>query len=124
MDPIHKLRLRLRLTTTQGIVIGPGRADLLVLIAKTGSIAAAGRQMKMSYTRAWTLVESMNNSFNSPLVETSKGGAGRGGAKLTPLGEKLLMAYRELEDVTQRQGATQLALFESSLAPAPMASSH
>ena len=120
MEPINKLRLRLRLATAQGVIIGPGRADLLVLIAQTGSIAAAGRQMQMSYRRAWTLVDAMNTSFITPLVETSKGGAGRGGAKLTPLGETVLTAYRELEALTQHAGATQLALFESVLAPSPI----
>lgn len=120
MEPINKLRLRLRLTTSEGIVIGPGRADLLAFIEQTGSIAAAGRQMKMSYKRAWTLVEAMNNSFTSPLVETSKGGSERGGARLTALGATLLAAYRELEAITLRDGAAQFARFAAALAPLPM----
>lgn len=117
METSTTMRLRLRLTTTQGIVMGPGRADLLALIAETGSIAAAGRQMKMSYRRAWTLVEAMNSSFNGALVETSKGGAVRGGARLTPLGLSLLAAYRALETVTREAGAEKLALFETALKP-------
>ena len=39
--------------------------------------------MKMSYTRAWGLVEAMNHDFAAPLVHSAKGGAGRGGATLT-----------------------------------------
>lgn len=101
--------------------MGPGRADLLALIAQTGSIAAAGRQMNMSYRRAWTLVEAMNSSFTTPLVETSKGGAERGGAKLTALGTALLAAYRELEATTQRAGSEQLQLFDSVLVVPPTA---
>lgn len=101
--------------------MGPGRADLLAFIAQTGSIAAAGRQMKMSYRRAWTLVEAMNRSFNGALVETSKGGAVRGGAKLTPLGLSLLAAYRALEATTREAGAETLALFEAALKPPPNA---
>lgn len=113
--------MRLRLNTPHGIVMGPGRADLLALIAETGSIAAAGRRMGMSYKRAWSLVEALNTSFTAPLVETAKGGATHGGAQLTPLGAELLAAYRALEDAARHAGAAPLARFESALAvpPAP-----
>lgn len=95
--------------------MGPGRADLLALIEQTGSISAAGRQMKMSYRRAWALVESMNHSFTGPVVATSKGGAQRGGAHLTPLGKTLLAAYQELDAKMQTEGAAARGLFESAL---------
>ena len=115
------LRLRLRLNGSQGIVMGPGRADLLALIAQTGSIAAAGRGMGMSYKRAWSLVESLNATFASPLVETAKGGAAHGGAKLTPLGTEVLAAYHALEHASRTAGAAALERIESALTvpPAP-----
>jgi molybdate transport system regulatory protein len=113
-------RLRLRLSGPQGIIMGPGRADLLALIAETGSIAAAGRRMGMSYKRAWGLVESLNASFSAPLIETAKGGAAHGGAKLTPLGEELLAAYQELEQAALEAGATALDRFEAVLAVPPV----
>jgi len=75
-------------------MIGPGKADLLALIQETGSIAAAGRRLGMSYKRAWSLVESMNEMFAEPLVESSRGGASHGGAILTPTGTKVLALYR------------------------------
>ena len=82
----EELKLQLRLRRGKDIVMGPGRADLLGKIAETGSIAAAGRQMGMSYKRAWALVESMNSTFREPLVEAAKGGVGGGGARLTATG--------------------------------------
>lgn len=91
------LCLRIRLVVGDEIAFGPGKADLLSKIIQTGSISAAGRAMGMSYKRAWLLVETMNRCFNAPLVETSKGGARRGGAKVTPLGEIVLAHYREME---------------------------
>lgn len=100
----RRFKLRLRLAGDKGVVMGPGRADLLALIMETGSISAAGRQMGMSYRRAWSLVESMNTTFAAPLVETSKGGAGHGGARLTALGCEMLTAYRDLEAVTLAAG--------------------
>lgn len=120
MEPIKDLRLKLRLTTAQGIVMGPGRADLLSFIAATGSISAACREMKMSYRRGWTLVESMNNSFTAPLVETSKGGAEHGGARLTKLGEAVLVAYRKLETTTRAANAPLFDYFESVLVVPPV----
>jgi molybdate transport repressor ModE-like protein len=42
--------------------MGPSKAELLERIRATGSIAAAGRQMRMSYKRAWMLLETMNTT--------------------------------------------------------------
>jgi molybdate transport system regulatory protein len=95
--------------------MGPGRADLLALIVETGSIAAAGRHMGMSYRRAWNLVESLNTTFTSPLVETTKGGAAHGGARLTALGSELLAAYRDLEAATLAAGSEALDRIEKAM---------
>jgi len=114
-----KIQLRLRVMQGGSVIFGPGRADLLALIQAHGSIAAAGRQMGMSYKRAWALVESMNTSFASPLVEAVKGGAGGGGAKLTPLGFDLLSAYRALEERCGRASAEPLAQLQAALPVSP-----
>ncbi len=86
----------LRVTLTAGAYVGPGRADLLAAIAETGSIAAAGKAMGMSYKRAWGLVQALNAGFGRPLVETSRGGSGQGGATLTPVGQEVLERYRHM----------------------------
>ena len=56
--------LHLRVVIEGGVAMGPGRAELLEGIRETGSIAAAGRRMGMSYKRAWGLVETMNAAFS------------------------------------------------------------
>ncbi len=89
--------VQLRFSIGPGIRLGPGKADLLQGIKETGSISAAGRRLGMSYKRAWYLVEALNSHFGGPLVTTSKGGSSRGGAALTPLGEDVLAAYRQME---------------------------
>lgn len=88
---------RLRIVIAPGVGIGPGKAALLEGIRETGSIAAAGRRIGMSYKRAWLLVGALNSHFGAPLIEASKGGRAGGGAALTPLGEEVLAAYREME---------------------------
>jgi molybdate transport system regulatory protein len=90
----------LRVAITETAYIGPGRADLLELIAETGSIAAAGRRMGMSYRRAWMLIKALNDGFG-PLVETSRGGSEQGGARLTATGEEVLRLYRHMQDETR-----------------------
>jgi molybdate transport system regulatory protein len=91
---------RLRIVLEPDIAIGPGKADLLEGIRETGSIAAAGRRLGMSYKRAWYLVETMNRCFRRPLVEASKGGRAGGGARLTELGQEVLARYRRMETLT------------------------
>jgi molybdate transport system regulatory protein len=91
---------RLRVVVGPDIAIGPGKADLLEGIRETGSIAAAGRAMGMSYKRAWHLVETMNRCFTRPLVAARRGGRTRGGAVLTEFGCEVLTRYRRMEMLT------------------------
>ncbi|QQR39500.1 winged helix-turn-helix domain-containing protein [Devosia rhizoryzae] len=97
--PEHGLG-HLRIVLTEHAYLGPGRADLLEGIAQTGSIAAAGKAMGMSYKRAWSLVQALNSGFGV-LVVSSRGGAGQGGASLTPLGTDVLARYRAMEAKAQ-----------------------
>ena len=108
--------LRIRVVFPGGRHFGPGRADLLDLIRETGSIAAAGRRMGMSYRRAWSLVESMNVDFAEPLVESARGGAAGGGARLTPAGEAVLAAYRALQERAGKAVAEEIAVMSDLLA--------
>ncbi|HEX7054859.1 MAG TPA: LysR family transcriptional regulator [Burkholderiales bacterium] len=107
----------IRFTLRKGVAFGPGKAALLEGIRDTGSIAAAGRRMKMSYSRAWGLVEEMNAGFRAPLVRSAKGGAARGGAVLTPLGRSVLARYRRMESAALRAVATDLAALRRRAAP-------
>ena len=81
-----RLKLKLQLFCGDEIAMGPGKAALLRAIARTGSISAAGRELSMSYRRAWLLVDTMNRCFAEPLVEAHSGA----GAHVTAAGEKAL----------------------------------
>jgi molybdate transport system regulatory protein len=110
------LGARLRIVLEPDIAIGPGKADLLEGIKETGSIAAAGRSMGMSYKRAWYLVETMNRCFKRPLVEASKGGRAGGGARLTELGHEVLARYRRMEMLTAEVIEPEMAALRSVVA--------
>ncbi len=111
--------LRIRIVFGEDAMLGPGKADLLERIRETGSIAAAGRAMSMSYKRAWMLVEDMNRAFRDPLVDSTRGGAKGGGARLTEAGETVLANYRKLEEIMAEAGAARIGALRSMLRGVP-----
>lgn len=89
--------------------LGPGKMALLQAVQQTGSIAAAGREMNMSYRRAWLLIDSVNAMFEEPVVLTAGADEADARCVLTPLGEALLAAYRATEADTERAVARHFA---------------
>ena len=96
-SPSGRLKLKAQLMSGADIALGPGKVELLEWIARTGSISAAARGMRLSYRRAWLMVDTMNRSFKRPLVERAQGGAHGGGATLTDEGAAVVRRYRALE---------------------------
>jgi len=92
-----RLKLKAQIFLGDEIAMGPGKADLLGEIERSGSISAAGRALGMSYRRTWLLVDTMNRCWKEPLVETATGGSHGGGARLSPLGRLVLQRYRDIE---------------------------
>jgi molybdate transport system regulatory protein len=90
-------RLSIRIDLASGAQIGPGKIAVLEEIARAGSISAAGRALGMSYRRTWELVEDLNQSLGTPVVETAAGGRGGGGAILTKAGKAVVTSYRAIE---------------------------
>lgn len=97
--------LSIRIDVGPGNRIGPGKVQLLEMIAKHGSISAAGRALGMSYRRAWTLVEAMNGGFGRPVVEAQIGGKAGGGARLSSFGADLIAHYRAIERAADKAAA-------------------
>jgi molybdate transport system regulatory protein len=88
---------RFRILRGKEIAFGPGKAELLRLVAETGSIGEAAKRMDMSYMRAWSLIQTMNACFKEPLIAAVRGGHERGGAELTATGQRVLKLYRQME---------------------------
>jgi len=100
--------IRISLIFDSGARIGPGKIAPLESVRDSGSISAAARAMEMDYKRAWTLIDSLNQTFDRPLVERTTGGPGGGGAVLTPFGAVVLARYRRIEQESARLGAADL----------------
>jgi molybdate transport system regulatory protein len=94
--------IKLRVILGPDTLVGPGKADLLQGIDETGSIAAAGRRMGMSYKRAWYLIDTMNAYFSEPVAVSTKGGPKGGGASLTPTGREVLQLFRRMQNKAER----------------------
>ena len=109
-------RISLRIDFDAGRRLGPGKVALLEAIHRTGSISAAGRDMKMAYRKAWLLVDELNRMFSRPLVEAQPGGRSGGGTRLTRMGEEVVDLYREAERQMNRSAASVLDRLEGALA--------
>ena len=78
-------------------VFGPGIAELLERIDRCESIRTATMEMKIAYSKAWTMLRSCEAALGYPLIQRKVGGAGGGGSTLTPEGRSLLERYRQWE---------------------------
>jgi molybdate transport system regulatory protein len=113
---LNMAEIFLKLRFDEDQALGPGKVRLLELIRETGSISAAGREMAMSYRRAWILVDELNSLFRGPLVLTKLGGARGGGATLTPLGADVVRRYRAIEARVFSSSGAHIAELEGAVA--------
>ncbi|MBX3743461.1 MAG: LysR family transcriptional regulator [Akkermansiaceae bacterium] len=85
----------IRLLLSSPLSFGPGKAELLEHLSRTGSLQAAAAAMDMSYMKAWRMVKGLNTMFSAPLVTMQRGGKDQGGAELTATGHEVLALYHE-----------------------------
>jgi molybdate transport system regulatory protein len=110
--------LSIRIDFSKDQRVGPGKISLLEQIAALGSISAGGRSLKMSYRRAWELIEELNAIFGEPVVTSKAGGKRGGGAALTPLGLALISRYRAIERAAASAAEPHMAALNRELGPA------
>lgn len=75
------------------INFGKGVAQLLQLIDEYGSLAAAYKEMGMSSSKAWKILNRAQADLGCALVESSSGGRSGGSTKLTDYGRQMLRQY-------------------------------
>lgn len=117
---IGALKLKAQIFCAGEAAMGPGKADLLEAIDRTGSISAAGRAMGMSYRKTWLLVDSMNRCWRERLVEATAGGGSGRGARLTDAGRQVLTAYRAMEARIAGVIGDDIALLSAMLRDTPL----
>ena len=77
---------------------GPGPLELLERIDNTGSINKAAKEMKMSYKKAWEIINTLNEQSANPLVATQAGGTKGGGSVISDEAKELIGYYRLLRE--------------------------
>ena len=77
--------------------VGRDRIRLLQAVAREGSITAGAKAVGLTYKAAWDGLDAMANLFGRPLLETRTGGRAGGGARLTPVGAKVIEVFGRLE---------------------------
>ena len=111
------LKVKFRIDFDDAHAIGPGKIALLERMRDCGSLSQAARELDISYRRAWQLLDSLNTSFNEPVIVTSVGGKGGGGSEITKLGLALIDAYRALEKETTQRALQFFKPLRSQVAP-------
>ena len=86
-------RFNLWLEVDGAVALSAWRVALLEAVAETGSITAAAERMNIGYRQAWAKLRECEERLGVPLVETTVGGSGGGGAQLTPAADDLLARY-------------------------------
>ncbi|MGD0641252.1 MAG: LysR family transcriptional regulator [Roseiarcus sp.] len=108
------ITVRIFLRLSPDTRIGLGKIQLLEAINAAGSISAAARTLKMSFRRAWELLDHMNKAFGRPVVTGHVGSAG--GSELTELGRDVIRRYRQIEAETLALAAPHLAALDAARA--------
>jgi len=74
-------------------ILGDGRWKLLMAIQETGSLKLAIEKLNLSYRKTWNNLQKLEALLGFPVIETSRGGAEKGSATLTPVGLALVNAF-------------------------------
>ena len=96
-----RARFKLWIEKDDELVFSGWRALLLETIAEAGSLSEAAERLGVHYRIAWGKVRQMEKRLGVKLVEGHAGGAGGGGATLTPAGEEFVRRYRQLHEEMQ-----------------------
>ena len=92
----YKIKSRIWIEADGNILLGEGRVSLLKGIKEKGSLSKAAKSIGMSYKKAWSLIDAVNTRAEQPVITTTIGGKGGGGAQLTAYGKSLVDAFETI----------------------------
>jgi molybdate transport system regulatory protein len=95
----HLLRIKSKIWVEADgrLVFSDGRLALLEAVDELGSLRKAAARLRMSYRAAWGLLKVTEKALSAPLLEVRIGGAGGGGAALTPFARQLVRRFRHVK---------------------------
>ncbi len=80
---------------------GPGPYRLLKIIDETGSVREACNEMGLSYSKAWKILNRMENEMGRKVIIRSRGGSEGGHSTVTEFGKEYLKSYEEYNESVQ-----------------------
>ena len=96
MDNVN-LKVKIYLENAQGKFMGIGVLWLLQKVRTCGSLRAAASELGISYSKAFRMVENLEASLGTDVLERRRGGMNRSGASLTPFGEAFIRLYDDFQ---------------------------
>ncbi len=79
-------------------IFGEGPYRLLCGVREKGSLHAAALDMKMSYSKAFSVINRAERALGFPLTEKVIGGAGGGGSSLTAQAKEFMRKYEQYRE--------------------------
>jgi molybdate transport system regulatory protein len=98
LKPRHKLWL----TWNGRFLMGPRYLRFLDAVDRRGTIRAAGQEIGWSYRTCLNRIREMERVLGAKVLATSRGGASRGGARLTPAARRLVKLFASWRQATIR----------------------
>ncbi|MGB9839080.1 winged helix-turn-helix domain-containing protein [Thermovenabulum sp.] len=97
MDMKFELKYKIWLDRN-GKAFGDGPLELLKNIEKNGSLSKAAKEMNMSYSQAWNLLNTIEKRLGIKLVVSKAGGENGGGSEITDEARALMKKYEEFRE--------------------------
>jgi molybdate transport system regulatory protein len=80
-----------------GKAFGDGPYELLRRVEEAKSLHQAANQMGMAYSKAWRLIQTLEDRLGFALLERRVGGKSGGGSRVTPNARDLMKHYRQFQ---------------------------
>ena len=97
-----KVKTKIWLEEKDQIIFGQGPRELLVRTKEYGSLSKAASSMRMSYSKAWNLIDRIEDVLGYKLLEKKAGGASGGSSTLTEKGEIFIEKFNYVESEIQK----------------------
>ena len=110
----RRASVHVRLALPNGGSLDETDIALIETLQKCRSILGASKLLGMSYRKTWFMVDAMNRTFETKVIETFPGRRG-GGAEVTAFGLRIVALFRSIERRSSRAAAAALDELTASL---------
>lgn len=92
-----ELKVKIYLEDEQDKFMGIGVLWLLMNIQEKHSLKAAAEEMGISYTKAYSMINRLEEGLGQKILDRKKGGKNRSGAELTDFAKNFIPLYDEFQ---------------------------